>query len=60
MKLSKAIRTTVEDFLYRDPAQSRLWWVAVSLLLLPLVPIVVYDRTRFTEPERNPNFKKPL
>lgn len=58
MKLSKAIRTTIEDFLHRDPAQSRLWWVAVSLLLMPILPIVAFERTRFKEPERNPNFKR--
>ena len=57
MKLSKAIRTTIEDFLYRDPAQSRLTWVMVSLLLMPVVPIVAFSRTRFVEPERNPKFK---
>ena len=60
MKLSKAIRTTLEDWLHRDPGASRLWWLVGTVLLSPFVPIVALDRTRFKEPERNPNFvKKP-
>lgn len=57
MKLSKAIRTTLEDWLHRDPGSSRLWWFFGTLLLSPIVPIVAFDRVRFKEPERNPDFK---
>ena len=60
MKLSKAIRTTLEDWLRRDPGASRLWWLIGTVMLSPFVPIVAFDRTRFKEPERNPDFvKKP-
>jgi hypothetical protein len=52
MKLSKAIRTTLEDWLHRDPGSSRLWWAFATLLLAPIVPIVAFDRARFNEPER--------
>lgn len=60
MTLKKAIVTTLEDWLKRDPEMPRHHWVIGSLLVIPLLPIVVAVRTQFTDPERNPDFgKKP-
>lgn len=58
MKLVKAVRTTLEDWLQRDPASSRLSWLIGTLLLAPVIPFVALVRTRFVEPERNPDFKR--
>ena len=59
MKLSKAIRTTLEDWLFRrDPTTSRLTWLIHTCLLAPIVPFTVASRVKYEEPERNPDFKR--
>lgn len=57
MTLKKAITTTLEDWLRRDPEWSRLYWLAGTLLLAPIVPVIIAARIPFKQPERNPDYR---
>lgn len=59
MTLKKAITTTLEDWLRRDPEWSRLYWLAGTIAVAPLVPIMIVARLPFKEPERNPDYRTP-
>lgn len=56
MTLKKAVLTTIDDVLKRDPVQGRLAWLIVTFFLLPALPLVVWYRLGYEEPERNPDF----
>lgn len=62
MDLKKAIATTAEDFLKRDPEMPRTMWLAASLAILcsPILPGVVLLRwIGFKPPVRNPDYRGP-
>ena len=62
MTLKKAVTTTAEDFLKRDPEMPRWLWATASLAILcsPILPGVILLRwIGFKPPERNPNYRRP-
>jgi len=56
MKISRALITTIDDFFKRDPEMSRLVWLGLSLIIVPILPIVVVYRAKYEEPEKNPDY----
>lgn len=59
MKLHRALITTIQDWLRRDPASSRLEWLIGTLIIAPAVlPAAILRAILFEEPERNPDFRK--
>lgn len=59
MKLHRALITTIEDWLHRDPALPRLKWLLGTLVIAPaIIPVTVWRVISFEEPERNPDFRK--
>jgi hypothetical protein len=52
VKLRKAIRVTVEDWLRPDPDMDRYMWIGFTLAILPMLPLVIAWRVFQEEPER--------
>lgn len=59
MKLTKAVYTTLADWLRRDPAMGRLEWLIGTCAMVPFLPVVAALRWNYVEPERNPDYRRP-